>query len=105
MLDCKSLWRELAADVRKIGIGGYILVASLLALLALVIEVANIGWSAGAGTDVPSFGYAAMAAGILFSPGVWNWMMALLFYSSRAGYDEPAKIVQPDENENSGPQT
>jgi hypothetical protein len=62
----KSLWRELAVDARKIGVGGYILVASLLALLAAVIEVANRGWSAGAGTDVPSFGYAAMAAGILF---------------------------------------
>jgi hypothetical protein len=105
MLNSKSLWRELAADARKISIGGYILVASLLALLAAVIEVANIGWSAGAGTDVPSFGYAAMAAGILFSLVFGIGLMVLLFYSSRAGYDEPARIVQPDEDENSGSQT
>jgi len=104
MFRWKSLWREMASDARKMSIGEYVLVASLLALLAAVIAVANVGWSAGAGTDVPSFGYGAMAAGILLSLVFGIGLMALLFYSSRAGYDEPARIVRSDDDENSGSQ-
>jgi hypothetical protein len=97
----KSLWREMVADARKMSIGGYLLIGCLLALLAGVILLADLGWSSGEGTDVPSFGYAAMALGIVFSLAFGVGLMALLFYSSRSGYDEPAKIVPSDDRERS----
>jgi hypothetical protein len=49
-----------------------------------------------------SFGYAAMAGGTLLSLAFGIGLMALLFCSSRSGYDEPARIVQPDEDEKPG---
>jgi hypothetical protein len=34
-----------------------------------------------------------MAVGVLVSIAVGSGLMALVFYSSRAGYDEPAKLI------------
>jgi len=45
---------------------------------------------------VPSDSHGA--AGILFSLVVGIGLMALVLYSSRAGYDEPAKLIVPDRN-------
>jgi hypothetical protein len=38
---------------------------------------------------MPTTGYVAMTLGIVFSLLVGCGLMALLFYSSRHGYDEP----------------
>jgi hypothetical protein len=38
---------------------------------------------------MPPAGYIAMTLGIVFSVVVGCGLMALLFYSSRHGYDEP----------------
>ena len=51
---------------------------------------------------MPSIGYVAMAAGVLFSFVVGVGLMTLVFYSSRAGYDEPAKLIVKDRGEVSG---
>ena len=40
---------------------------------------------------MPAAGYVAMTLGIVFSLVVGCGLMALLFYSSRHGYDEPLK--------------
>jgi hypothetical protein len=96
MSNLKSLWRELVADARKLSVGGYLLIGSLLALLAGVILFADLAWSLGDGTDVPGFGYAAMAAGIVLSLALGIGLMALCFCSSRFGYDESTKIVRSD---------
>jgi hypothetical protein len=95
----KSLWREMAAGARKLSIGGYLLIGILLALLAGVIVFAGLGWSLGKGTDVPTYGYAAIAAGTVLSLVLGIGLMALCFCSSRFGYDEPTKIVRSDGHE------
>jgi hypothetical protein len=95
----KSLWREMVAGARKLSIGGYLLIVSLLALRAGVIVFADLGWSLSEGTDVPTYGYAAIAAGIVLSLALGIGLMALCFCSSRFGYDEPAKIVRSDNHE------
>jgi hypothetical protein len=92
----KSLWRE---GARKLSIGGYLLIVSLLALLAGVIVFADLGWSLSEGTDVPTFGYAAMAVGIVLSSALGIGLMALCFCSSHFGFDEPTKIVRSDNHE------
>ena len=89
-------WRNLRASVKGMGAMSYALLAGMVAMLIVVVVMATLGWNSAAGTDVPPVGYAAMAAGILFSLVVGVGLMALVFYSSRAGYDEPAKLIEPD---------
>ncbi|MGJ5203762.1 hypothetical protein [Bradyrhizobium sp. HKCCYLR20261] len=89
----KSLWQEMVSDARTMGAGAYVLVAALVLMLVAVIVVAILGWSSAEGTDVPSSGYAALAIGVVFSMICGVGLMALVFYSSRAGYDEPPKLV------------
>ena len=40
---------------------------------------------------MPAEGYVALIIGIVFSLAVGVGLMALLFYSSRRGYDEPPR--------------
>lgn len=63
-------------------------IAVLLALLIGAVYVGYVGWNL---TDVamPWTGYVAMALGIFFSLLLGAGLMALMFYSSRHGYDEP----------------
>jgi hypothetical protein len=88
--------RDLLASARELGRGAYLLLVVLLGLLVAVIVVAVQGWRSAAGTDVPAAGYLAMAFGVVVSLVVGIGLMALVFYSSRAGYDEPAKLSDTD---------
>jgi hypothetical protein len=69
----------------------WLTIGSLLILFVAACLVAFIGWNS---TDVqmPAWGYVTMALGIVFSLVVGVGLMALLFYSNRAGYDEPTQI-------------
>jgi hypothetical protein len=49
------------------------------------------------GADVPTSGYAAMAFGVIISLAVGFGLMALLFYSSRKGYDDPPVLIVPED--------
>jgi purine-cytosine permease-like protein len=89
-------WRNLRASARAMSRASYALPAGMVVLLIAVAVMATLGWKAAAGTDVPPIGYAAMALGVLFSLVVGVGLMALVFYSSRAGYDEPAKLFETD---------
>ena len=64
----------------------------LLAILAAAGWFAARAWISIAGPSVPAAGYAAMALGVGFSLVVGCGLMALLFYSSRHGYDEPYRV-------------
>jgi hypothetical protein len=64
-------------------------VVPLIALLAAAGWFAARAWIAVEGPAMPLIGYIAMAGGVLFSLLVGCGLMALLFYSSRHGYDEP----------------
>ena len=72
------------------------LAAPLLALLVVAIWYAAQSWTALEGPDMPPDLYLAMMLGILFSILIGGGLMALVFYSSRHGYDEPPN--QPDED-------
>jgi hypothetical protein len=65
-------------------------VLSLLALLAASLYYAYGLWTAVDAPDMPAGLYVAMALGVLFSMVVGSGLMALVFYSSRRGYDERA---------------
>jgi hypothetical protein len=65
-----------------------ILVIALFALLALSVWFAAYAWTHLGGDPVPAYGYVAIAGGVVFSLVVGGGLMALVFYSSRHGYDD-----------------
>ena len=70
----------------------------LLLLLAATGVVVYFGWTLGNGAGVPTSGYAAMALGVIFSLAVGFGLMALIFYSSRKGYDDPPVLIAPEDD-------
>ena len=71
--------------------GNLVIVASLLLFLIAAIGLAYEASTIGGGFRMPLVGYVALALGVVFSLVLGIGLMALVFYSSRAGYDEPAK--------------
>lgn len=63
---------------------------ALLALLGAAVYYAYGIWTALGASDMPTWMYVAMGGGVLFSLVVGCGLMALVFYSSRHGYDERA---------------
>ena len=87
----------------RLGVGSWIVLIVLLALLVATGVVIYFGWILGNGTDVPVAGYVAMAFGVIISLAVGFGLMALIFYSSRKGYDEPPVLIVPAEEFDADP--
>jgi len=70
--------------------GRIVLVVALFALLALSVWFAAYAWThlGGDGDAIPGYGYVAIAGGVVISLLVGGGLMALVFYSSRHGYDD-----------------
>jgi hypothetical protein len=68
---------------------GFIILA-LMALLGASLYYAWGIWTALGAADMPGWLYAAMFGGVVFSLIVGGGLMALVFYSNRAGYDDEA---------------
>ncbi len=81
----------------------WLVIAVLFALLIATGVLGYLGWTS---TDisVPAVGYVALALGAVFSLAVGVGLMALVFYSSRKGYDEPAKLIEEPESDADDPQ-
>lgn len=65
-----------------------LLIVALLAVLALAVWFAVAAWGHIGGDPIPLYGYVAIAGGVLFSLLIGGGLMALVFYSSRHGYDD-----------------
>jgi hypothetical protein len=75
-------------DKRKLG--AWALIAVLLVILAAACVFAYRGMTVDSDFQMPPGGYIALGFGALFSLIVGIGLMALVFYSSRAGYDDSA---------------
>jgi flagellar basal body-associated protein FliL len=81
---------------RRGSLGSWIIVIVLIALLLATAVLAYRGWMLG-DVDMPASGYIALALGVVFSVVIGVGLMALLFYSSRKGYDRPAELVRDED--------
>jgi hypothetical protein len=73
--------------------GGWIAIFVLCLLLGAALYGAYEGWTAhSSDIQMPGWGYAFLAGGIVFGLLVGCGLMALAFYSSRRGYDEPTVV-------------
>jgi len=78
-------------------LGTVAIVVVLLAILGAAAFYAASAWTEVSGPPMPQAGYVAMTLGIVFSLIIGCGLMALLFYSSRHGYDEPHRPdAEPD---------
>ena len=68
----------------------FLVIIPLVALLAASVWFAFYAWTAIEGPPMPVEGHVAMWLGIVFSLVIGCGLMALVFYSSRAGYDDEA---------------
>jgi formate hydrogenlyase subunit 3/multisubunit Na+/H+ antiporter MnhD subunit len=77
--------------MRKSGaLGIAAIVVPLLVILIAAVWFAARAWVSVEGPPMPKTGYVAMALGVIFSLVVGIGLIALVFYSSRHGYDEQA---------------
>ncbi len=67
-----------------------LVILALFGLLALAVWFAGAAWVHLGGDPIPLYGWFAISGGVLVSLGVGGGLMALVFYSSRHGYDEDA---------------
>jgi hypothetical protein len=65
-----------------------LIIVALFALLAASVWFAAAAWERLGGGPIPAYGYIAIVGGILISLLVGGGLMALVFYSSRHGYDD-----------------
>jgi hypothetical protein len=63
----------------------------LFGLLALAVWFAGTAWVHLEGDTIPVYGYVAIAGGVTFSLLIGGGLMALVFYSSRHGYDDDVR--------------
>lgn len=80
----------------RMGVGSWSILIVLLLLLVATGIVTYFGWTLANDTDMPTSGYVAMAFGVVISLAVGFGLMALIFYSSRKGYDEPPVLIVPE---------
>ena len=73
---------------QKLNVGTIVLVAVPIAIMIGALWFAASDWTEVSGPPIPPVGYAAMIMGVVLSLVVGCGLMALLFYSSRHGYDE-----------------
>ncbi len=63
-------------------------IVPLFGLLAVAFWFAGTAWVRFEGDPIPLYGWIAIAGGVFFSLLVGIGLMALVFYSSRHGYDD-----------------
>ncbi|MCK1392655.1 hypothetical protein [Bradyrhizobium sp. 1] len=76
----------------------WLVIALLCAMLVAACILGYLGWTS-TDTSVPASGYVALVLGVVFSLIVGVGLMALVFYSSRKGYDEPAVLIREQESD------
>jgi hypothetical protein len=72
--------------------GGIALLVFLFAVLLLAIVTAMLGWTSAGDVQMSIHGWIALGLGTFFSLAIGCGLMALMFYSSRSGYDDAVLV-------------
>lgn len=64
-------------------------IAGSAAVVVVVIAICAVLWGTVGGSDISGAGWAAMIFGVIATLALGIGLMALVFISSRRGYDEP----------------
>ncbi|MHC2337663.1 hypothetical protein [Bradyrhizobium sp. USDA 4454] len=92
--------------MQLIGRGQLAILAVLIGLLVLAVILAVAGWNSAGSAAMTRAGWLAMGFGIFFSLAIGCGLMALMFFSSRSGYDEAADPFRAHElSEDNSPET
>jgi hypothetical protein len=83
---------------RTLPIDRWLVIVALMGLLGLTLWAAYRQWIL-VDVDVPAWAWISLAFGAFLSILVGGGLMALIFYSSRKGYDEPPHKIEPPEGE------
>jgi hypothetical protein len=83
-------------DKRKLG--AWSLIVVLVVILAAACFFAYAGLTVHSEFQMPVGGYVALGFGAFFSLIVGIGLMALVFYSNRAGYDDAAQSQLEDQD-------
>lgn len=74
------------APRKPLGLGGWLVIVALLAMLVAAIAYAAQIWMS-VDTHMSVWGWLFMILGVLVSVGLGAGLMALVFYSARHDYD------------------
>lgn len=86
-------------DFRRLSAGAWIAIVALLVSLVLAILGVYFSGSDDLAAGVSGAGMIAMTLGVLFTVVVGCGLMALIFFSSRRGYDQPASREPTDKDD------
>ena len=87
-----------ANDPQRNATAKSLIIATLLGLLALALWVAYREWLLVADISMPLWAWALMGVGVAITILAGVGLMALMFYSSRMGYDEAAHQDEFEKN-------
>jgi hypothetical protein len=76
----------------------WLVIGALLGLLGLALWAAYRQWIL-VDVDVPAWAWLSVGLGVFLTILVGGGLMALIFYSSRKGYDEPPHKIEPGDEE------
>ena len=97
----KSMSHHESVSNHPIGVGGVAMLVVLFAVLLLTVVLAMVGWTSAGDTQMSIHGWIALGLGTVFSLVIGSGLMALMFYSSRSGYDEAVVVHVQDPREGS----
>ncbi len=72
----------------RAGAGGIAVALAAIAVVGVLAVVASL-WASVGNSQISAAGWAAMVLGVLFALALGIGLMALVFFSSRHGYDDP----------------
>jgi len=88
----------LLRDFKRLSTAAWIAIMALVMVLVVAIVGVYYSGTGDLAAGVSAAGYIAMALGVLFTLLVGFGLMALIFYSSRRGYDDPPAVDPTDKD-------
>jgi hypothetical protein len=84
---------------QPLGWGGAAILMVLFGVLLLTVVVSMTAWTSAGDGQMSIHGWIALGLGTFFSLAIGCGLMALMFYSSRSGYDDVVVVHVKNAND------